>query len=75
MAGDMAKSLFLQFFFSATKYTDIITESRVKIRSTERAVKNTEVAGSESDGLCWSSSAVLLILANNTEVYLHSSAH
>ena len=30
------------------------TESRVKIRSTEGAVKNTEVAGSESDGLCWS---------------------
>ena len=40
-----------------------------------RAVKNTEVAGSESGGSCWSSSAVLLILANNTEVYLPSSAH
>ena len=33
-----------------------------------------EVVGSESDGSYWSSSAVLLILASNTEVYLPSSA-
>ena len=50
------------------------TESRVKIQSTERAVKNTEVTGSESGDPCWSLSAVLLILASNTEVYLPSSA-
>ena len=29
-------------------------KSRVKIRSTEGVVKNTEAAGSESDGPCWS---------------------
>ena len=29
------------------------TESRVKIRSKERAVKNTEVTSSESDGPCF----------------------
>ena len=37
-------------------------------------MKNTEVAGGEGGGPCWSSSAVLLILENNTEVYLPSSA-
>ena len=35
-------------------------------------MKNTEVAGSEIGGPCWSSSAVLIILASNTEVYLPS---
>ena len=63
---------------SATKCTVLsvfYTESRVKIRSTKRAVKNTEVAGDESGGPYCSSSAVLLILASNTEVYLPSSAH
>ena len=49
------------------------TESRVKIRSTERGMKNMEVVGTESDGPYWSSSAVLLILASNTEVYFPSS--
>ena len=45
------------------------------MRSVERAVKNTEVARLESDGPCWSLSAVLLILASNTEVYLPSATH
>ena len=53
----------------------IYTESRVKIRSTERVVKNMEVAGIEGDGPCWSSSEVLLILACNSEVYSPSSTH
>ena len=63
--------------FNGTKYTDLsvfYTESRVKIRSREGAVKNTEVAGSKSGSPCWSSSVVLLILANNTKVYLPSSS-
>ena len=62
---------------SATKYTDLsvfYTESRVKIRSKEGAVKNTEVAGSKSGSPCWCSSVVLLILVNNTTVYLPSTA-
>ena len=64
--------------FSASQCTVLsvfYTESRVKIRSMQRALKNTEVAGLESDGPCWSSSAVLLIQASNTEVYSPSSAH
>ena len=50
------------------------TESHVKIRSMERAVKNMEVVGSESDGLYWSSSAVLLILAKSICLHQHTES-